>query len=129
MKKLVLIPILLLLSGNISGNTRSGNEIVATAGALFQLEYDYVNKVSVGTDNYLLINVWKDGSENFTVDHRGACSNPWFGKSAFPLTDPRTQAWERIALASLMGRIKVVVTTDGCTADGRLKLVELILMR
>jgi hypothetical protein len=92
--------------------------------------YDYVYKVNVGADNYLLINVFKYGQgENFSVTQRGTCSDGWYARSAFPLTDVRTQSWERIALASLMGRISVYAETDGCTADGRLKLVKLQIQR
>ncbi len=90
--------------------------------------YVYVWKVFVGEDNYLYLNVYR----NFTDSHvqkSGGCSNPWYARSRYPLSDDRTKAWMRIARASLVTRTAVFVTTEGCTDDGRLVLVGLQIER
>jgi hypothetical protein len=116
-RRLAVVSILLLFGGG------------ATVGAPYGEDYDYVCKVNVGPDNYLMVTVCKNGTVNFSDTQRGNCSNGWYARSAFPLSDERTQAWERIALASLMGHTSVHATTDGCTADLRLKLVQLQIQR
>jgi len=90
--------------------------------------YSYVGKVNVGEDNYLYISV----SGRFRSTQRqgsGGCSDPSYARSKYPLADERTKAWMRIALASLITRMPVFVSTDGCTDDGGLVLVGLQIER
>lgn len=86
--------------------------------------YIYVWKVLVGQDNYLYINPWRNFNAS-QIQKTGGCNNPWWARSKYPLTDERTKAQMRIALASLITRLPVFVSTQGCTGDGRLILVGL----
>lgn len=74
--------------------------------------YDYVYKVQVGNDNYLYINVLG----NFTNNH--GCSQPFFARSTYLLSDNRTKAWMQLATASLLSHTRVYIQTNGCTPYG-----------
>ena len=91
------------------------------AASAVQVEdnYEYVSKVVAGEDSYLLINV----KGNFR--NAQSCSNGWYAKSKYPLADDRTKAVLSIATASFLGRKGVHTTTQGCTSDGRLVLVQI----
>jgi hypothetical protein len=122
MKRLAVFLIALPVTGGAVAAANNGETAAAPVGGY----YEYVYKVNVGSSsNYLSINVLG----NLTPIQQGNCTGKWYAQSEFPLSDPRTQAMERIAIASLMGRFRVYVTTDGCTADGTVKLVGLQLER
>ncbi len=127
MKRLALIAIAptLLLAGAAMVDNRSRSPGAVPLGEY----YAYVYKVFVSSDNHLRINVWRGAEGNFTPAQRANCSDPWYAEFEYPLGDVRTEAVERIAMASLMARIKVYAKTDGCTTDGNIKLVGLQLER
>jgi hypothetical protein len=74
--------------------------------------YDYVWKVHTGDNSIVSIAV----PGNFSSDH--GCSQPWWARSKFPVSDARTKAQMTIAMASLLTRKKIYIATDGCTPDG-----------
>lgn len=74
--------------------------------------YDRVVKVQAGQDNYLYINV----QGNFTDNH--GCQNKAFARSRQRLSDERTEAISRIAIASLLSGNPVHVFTRGCVGPG-----------
>jgi hypothetical protein len=74
--------------------------------------YDYVRAVHTGDNSIVSITV----PGNFSSDH--GCSQPWWARSKFPVSDARTKAQMTIAMSSLLTRKKVYVVTDGCTPDG-----------
>ncbi len=76
--------------------------------------YAYVSKVQIGTDNYLYIDVLG----NFKSTH--GCSQPWYARSLYPLSDTRTKAWLQLATASLLSNTPVYIQSNGCTTYGHL---------
>ena len=72
-------------------------------------KYDNVQAVQAGEDNYLYIDV----RGNFRPSHN--CPHLAFARSRYPLTDARTEAQARIAVASLLSGFPVNVWTLGCT--------------
>lgn len=78
--------------------------------------YDFIGKVNIPNDGYLWINV----PGNLINDDN--CGTPWYAISQNPLSDDRTRAQLQVALASFLGRKKVYIVTNGCTASGYLLL-------
>ena len=74
--------------------------------------YEYVWKVHTGDNSTVSIAV----PGNFSNAH--GCSQPWWARSKFPVSDARTKAQMTIAMASLLTRKKIYIATDGCTSDG-----------
>ena len=97
------IVVVLVLVGAFAGRAHA---------VMYGQYYDYVYKISVRTDNYLWINV----IGNFSTSH--GCSQPWYVRSLYDLTDARTKAWQQVAMASLLSHTKVYIETDGCTVAG-----------
>ncbi len=78
--------------------------------------YDYVTSVLVQDDNYLVISVWTTGTgRGYRPSQGSACANSAYGRSKYPMTDERTKAWMRIALASMVTRTRIHILTDGCS--------------
>ena len=67
----------------------------------------------IGSANQLAINVL--GNFDARVHHN--CKNPWYARTQWPLSDPRTKAMMSLAISSLISRLSVYVTTDGCDAN------------
>jgi hypothetical protein len=88
----------------------------AVASAATAARYAYVTKVNVGEDSYVRISVAAD----FQASQAGNCTLPAVARSRYPLTDERTKALLRVALASLIMFTTVEVTTDGCARGGEL---------
>jgi hypothetical protein len=74
--------------------------------------YEYIWKVHTGENNIVSIAV----PGNFANAH--GCSQPWWARSKFPVSDVRTKAQMTIAMASLLTRKKIYIETNGCTPDG-----------
>jgi len=80
--------------------------------------YPSVDKVEVGDDGFLYIR-----AGNFLPSH--GCSQPYFARSKYPLSDDRTRAWLQISLASYLSKRRVYVENTGCTSYGHLLLTKL----
>src|SRR5262245_25329297 len=75
--------------------------LAGPAHASFAQYYDYITKVYVAEDGYLMINV----KGNFSRNH--GCNDHSYVKSLYQVTDARAQAWLQLATASLLSRTKV----------------------
>jgi hypothetical protein len=76
----------------------------------FAQYYDFISKVQVGDDHFLLINVTGD---SFSTAH--GCEQRWFARSTFRLSHDRTKAQLQVAMASFLSRSKIWVQTTQCT--------------
>ena len=80
---------------------------------------DYVYKVQIdGNRNVLYISV----PGNFSSSH--GCSQPFFVRSASPVSDDRTKAWMPLATNSLLSHTRVYIQTNGC--DGGLPIMYML---
>ena len=89
--------------------------VIALSGATAHAggsSYDYVNKVNVGSDNYLYIAV--PGNLSNTQ-----CSRPYYARSLYPLSDARTKAMMQVALTSFVSKKSIYIwTNSSCTSYG-----------
>jgi len=92
---------------------------IRPAAADGNASYPYISKVNVGEDNYLYLNV----TGNFSTAH--GCSQPWYVRSKYALSDDRTKYFLQMALASFLSHKEVYVWTVGCTSYGYPILVQL----
>jgi len=75
--------------------------------------YERVVSVQVKDDNFVVISVVDSRGVRRSLPQYTGCGNA-FGEFKFPITDERTKAWLRIAMASLITHTKVYVRADGC---------------
>jgi hypothetical protein len=97
--------------------------LVATVGVgaadAYGQRYPYIEKVNIGNDQYLWINV----TGNFATNH--GCAQRWYARSKYQLSDERTQVLLRMASASFLSRSAVYVWTEGCTSTGYPVMIQL----
>lgn len=76
--------------------------------------YRWVSVVNVGETNHVQIGV----IGNYGPKH--GCKQPWYGVIKWPMTDIRSKTIVDLAITSLVARIPVYITSDGCTDYGHL---------
>src|SRR3712207_4038520 len=82
----------------------------SSAPAPTQEEYGYVASVYVRDDNYVYIQVWSQASGRaFKPSQASTCGTGSAGRSKHPITDERSKAFMRLAVASFVTRSKVIV--------------------
>jgi len=77
-----------------------------------QVQYNYVRKVLVKSDNYLYVAV----AGNYNKSHN--CPNLAYARSSSPITDDLTKAYLQAAIASFLSRSKIRIGTNGCVGSG-----------
>lgn len=74
----------------------------------FSRNYDYIEKIQVGTDGYIYVNV----KENFNEDNN--CRIKTFVKSQYTVSSAVGKAWLQLLISSHLAQKPIYLVTNGC---------------
>jgi hypothetical protein len=124
---MIALPKLLLLGGFVIIG------ICSTSWAGSTGTYDYVSKVNIVPEpqpgGHILGFLYIDtpgnliNSDNCQDNVGGGAFGPSYAKTEFDLTNDLTRAQMQVALGSLLSRLPVFIYTEGCTPDGKGRLL------